>query len=354
MTSWLAAGPGCLAGGVALSAPLEALERYADIIRCSGFTVMITRSGGGVHWVTRIRIYRRNLFGDELVATTTLGKNNDFARLSHNLGTVCIDDDLHFFGGTFQNPGNQEKPGILHAVGKLSESYSSRFQIVRRPQLALKGTWNGCIERRNHPGFLNKTCEFDGKISAAYHNRRLYLFVRANLSGQNGARHLQVVTGRIDNNTLDIIWSSFQLLEFQFYRRGLPENNIYYMNVHLWQGRFIGVFPAVHGLKARGGVYVSISDDSVRWSFPILVMKTRSFGQRSRIHPVRITDEGVLLYLEGVNLPETPEDESAVFDGPMLRAVQLNATFHAMPRHETVDINLLAWSSRHDGILGCL
>ena len=34
MTSWLAAGPGCLAGVVALSAPLEALERYADIIRC--------------------------------------------------------------------------------------------------------------------------------------------------------------------------------------------------------------------------------------------------------------------------------------------------------------------------------
>lgn len=183
-----------MGGRLDASAQLGALERYADIVQCADYVVMTTRSGISSSWFTIVRIYQATAKRKHLVSTMKLGEGHDdptdASRLSHNLGAVCIEDELHFFGGTFQNPGTREKPGILHAIGKLGAKYPGHFTLLQQPQLELEGTWPGCVEKRNHPWYLKKTCEFDGKISAVFHRHRVFIFVRANMWSRNGARHV--------------------------------------------------------------------------------------------------------------------------------------------------------------------
>ena len=111
------------------------------------------------------------------------------------------------------------------------------------------------------------------------------VFTRSNLSGQGGARHVQVTRSADGVHG----WSRFEQLHFEGLAGvGRSETNIYFFTVRAVGGGalggggggggavgeevggatlLLGTFPAVLG--GVGGVYASVSRDGVRWSAPV-------------------------------------------------------------------------------------
>lgn len=188
-------------------------------------------------------------------------------------------------GGRFRPAAGE--PGI-----RFQRSISGWPLQWHRSLPLLRGDHVGCVERRatirlggrDHP--THGACEFDGRLASVLVRGTLYLFARANLRSEGGARHVQVSSlatssarfGRRE-------WSPFRLLRFDNYSIS-RENNIYFFLAQRYKRGLLGVFPAV--IDGVGGIYMAVSTDAVSWSRPTRIMRSHSVGGRTGDHPVHL------------------------------------------------------------------
>ena len=346
--------------------PLHPTERYGAWTQCfGGRTFLTTRAQLGRRtasdpdhspcWATLIRPYNTSsgLLGNaSLLLPPSL-------HLAHNTAVVCINETLHVIGGQLAPPDLSARRaataqimgihrGVFHtpisrAPGSAPIDYSASTPrlVFDTPTLHRMR----CIERRQA---MHSRCQFDGKFSSVHWRGRIWLFARANIAPQGGARHVQVTHATIDSSAARQSfptreWADWALLHIE----GVPvaldqrrssahgsrsptftsfnaEDNIYYFNVQLssdGQG-LLATFPAV--LNGTGGVYLSSStviaskasthsvpcplstahshvlyssrhecivrrtQDGLRWERPRLLVRSEVIGPRVLDHPVGI------------------------------------------------------------------
>ena len=216
---------------------------------------------------------------------------DDALAMSHNAGFACDADGstLLAYGGlgnwAFDTaPNGRAEPGVYRttATATLPPLQWSP------PVLAVTGnkTATGCREER--AGW--ERCEYDGKISVARFRGRVWLYLRANMIGGGGARHVEATSSRDGIRG----WSRHVPIEVDGYAAGRRENNLYFFAVQRLRrrgdaaaakARLVAAFPAVFHRQA--GVYLSTSGDGLRWSRPVRVFQSDVLADwRSGDHPV--------------------------------------------------------------------
>lgn len=76
--------------------------------------------------------------------------------------------------------------------------------------ILLRGSHPGCIERRDRTRLvwlMERTCEFDGRLSVVFFNGSLLLYARANMAS-HGQRFVQVARSRLASRELNAVGSS--------------------------------------------------------------------------------------------------------------------------------------------------
>mgnify|MGYP006153822775 CR=1 FL=1 len=76
--------------------------------------------------------------------------------------------------------------------------------------ILLRGSHPGCIERRDRTRLvwlMERTCEFDGRLSVVFFNGSLFLYARANMAS-HGQRFVQVARSRPASSELKAAGSS--------------------------------------------------------------------------------------------------------------------------------------------------
>lgn len=309
----------CAPGGERLAVPdLDCSERYATLLNCGGHSLLFTRWEGsdgdglaGFYWATLLRTRPAKSGGPFSLPTVSLPSSWN---MSHNAAFACGEEPgtVLAYGGRRRRWGWLNKPfepGILRAVGHMTETGGVHWE---RPALVISPTRASCREDRSS---VERTCEFDGKLSLvpSFGGQQL-LYARANL-GASGGRHVQV--SRSTDGGLH--WSPFELLTID----GVTlraDNNIYFFNAHLGRAQhgtqLLGLMPAV--LDGAGGVYLSSSSDGVAWSEPRRLLESEPLGEgRTVDHPVH-----------GVGLDDASETQTLRF------YVQHSIELGHGPRHD--------------------
>ena len=278
----------CASSGERLAVPdLDCSERYGTLLTCGGLSLLFTRWEGsdgdglaGFYWATLLRTRPASSNGSFSLPIVSLPASWN---MSHNAAFACGEEPgtVLAYGGRRRRWGRLSKPfesGIIRALGRLTETGGVHWE---RPALVLSPTRHSCREDRSS---VERTCEFDGKLSLvpSFGGQQL-LYARANL-GEAGGRHVQV--SRSTDGGLR--WSPFELLTID----GVTleaDNNIYFFNAHLGSAQhgaqLLGLMPAV--LDGVGGVYLSRSSDGVAWSRPRRLLESEPLGEgRTVDHPV--------------------------------------------------------------------
>ena len=332
---------------------LHPSERYGEMIECGGTMYLTTRAQLGAQlanvveqqpcWATLIRSLdaRAHSSSSHITSITQMGGGGgrgvpalSFGRarlllppalhMGHNAALVCVNETLHALGGQVQlmGAGTSEKshfarfpqPGVLHTSRRVDGPWSTpRVALGRSSLLA-----TGCLERRMTTRAGSGGCQMDGKLAAVYWHGEVWLFARANLAHNGGARHVQV-SHTADLRGLSSGWSEWEALRFncvpnatmndtRSQRMGCgihKENNIYYMNVQVIEGgkRLLGLMPAVlDGDSYTGtsaGCYVASSTNGIDWTSPRLLFASRAIGPRVEDHPIHLDLSRRDLYVMG-------------------------------------------------------
>ena len=131
--------------------------------------------------------------------------------MAHNLALVCVNNTLHAFGGQFRpdflprfptqrgtfhtalmhssirrHGGKAEKEGT---TGGIEEPLTWRGESWWRPQLVIDDITlrrTSCVEL--HASWSHAGCQFDGRFSSVFFQERVWLFGRANIHPNGGAR----------------------------------------------------------------------------------------------------------------------------------------------------------------------
>ena len=272
-------------------------ERYLDIVKCGGLSLLVSRLQPNLKemaWVTIARLWhngeRAGLAARILPPSWNLG---------HNAATVCVNGTLHVFGGQYRNytvGRGATARGVFHAAAS-TQSVSDPAAIEARwtdRSLQFEGWHKGCVERRTK---FSGYCEFDGQFSAVYFNGRFLLYGRANLAATGGARHVQMTSAPADLSS----WSPFKVVHLPGVKAGRADSNIYFFQVQVYGDKLLALFPAV--FPAAAGVYASTSTDGIEWTRPQLLLRSTAFCARTRLHPVRLVGDQLYVF-NNVDLSE--------------------------------------------------
>lgn len=333
-----------IAGELVLGSRILPRERYLSLVHCGGAWLMSSRAGffdvATMSDVPEHGASSGNL-GEQvsLLRSVDPGSPQRAARISHprlmripsasdqspanplahNIGCACLHDNrtLLAFGGRHKPNSRFGDDGVRRSVARLMPLPAWGPQDWSAPQLVTTGdAGTGCLEMRKR--FKRTGCEFDGRLSVAWHDGALLLFARANMGDRHGARHVQVA------RSLDagVTWGTFQLCELDGYEQK-GANNIYFFDVRSVseppplllaterrertsgpQGRhgpaassaatLLAMYPAV--IDGEGGVYLSVGRDGsgVRWSRPQRLLPSLSFHSRTFDHPA-----GLMAHADG-------------------------------------------------------
>lgn len=290
---------------------LHVSERYGEITHCLNVTSLTTRllldpsNKDSRRWTTVSRTFSNGLTQASVILPVSW-------KMSHNAAFVCIENTLHVLGGQFRKAYSHK--GI----------YTSSFQNTwSKPRLVI-ATAEGCIERRK---FISH-CEFDGKLSAVYFQKKVWLYARANMK-PHGGRHVQVTTS---NKELQI-WSPFKTLLISGVNIS-TDNNIYYFNVQVWkENELLALFPGI--LNGKGGVYMTRSTNGIEWNTPHFILQSDTIEQRTTDHPVSIFG-GQLYVLRNVELMYNRKAPS-----PVLQRFNMTTNFTFRLPGETILVSTL-------------
>ena len=130
-------------------------------------------------------------------------------------------------------------------------------------------------------------CQFDGRLSAVWHNGRFILYARANLAVR-GARFVQATTSRDGR-----VWTAMTPIRLPEYEPF--EGNIYFFLVQpnpVCRDSLLAIFPVVHG--ARGCLTLAASADGLRWTSasPLIPCNVDVLGDRTADHAAGLVDAG--------------------------------------------------------------
>lgn len=292
---------------------VDCTERYAQLVRCAGdSTWLFSRiehfaSGSDSHPHTQLiarELIPPSRTRDGLSASpptfgsARLAMDDDrWHKLAANAAITCTDDgNLLLYGG---GEGGTGTAWLIGEPPRTGDEYSVRRHGFRwrRPMAAWSAnkSQTRCVEARPH---MPELCEYDGKLTVLRYGGRVLAFTRSNLYA-NGGRHVQVTSSRLGFEG----WSPFQQLSFEQYTTA-PENNLYFAAIRAvptgstsCEQLLLGLFPgSIHG---RGGVYVSVSTDSVNWGALRQVHPSEVHASwRTSDHPV----DGVMTSTDVANL----------------------------------------------------
>jgi len=176
--------------------------------------------------------------------------------------------------------------------------------------ILLRGSHPGCIERRDRTRLvwlMERTCEFDGRLSVVFFNGSLFLYARANMAS-HGQRFVQVARSRPASSELkaagsssrtghqagggaagglgllDSEWGPFEPITIRGYAH--TEGDVYFWGAQtnpVDDSSLIAAFPLVHHL--HGCIGLSLSLDGVRWSRVSPLLSCEAIGERTLAHP---------------------------------------------------------------------
>lgn len=258
---------------------VDCTERYAQLVRCAGdSTWLFSRiehfaSGSDTHPHTQLiarELIPPSRTRDGLSASPpTFGSarlamdDDQRHKLAANAAITCTDDgNLLLYGG---GEGGTGTAWLIGEPPRTGDEYSVRRHGFRwrRPMAAWSAnkSQTQCVEARPH---MPELCEYDGKLTVLRYGGRVLAFTRSNLYA-HGGRHVQVSSSRFGFEG----WRPFQQLSFEQYTTA-PENNLYFAAIRAvptgsisCEQLLLGLFPG--SINGRGGVYVSVSADSVNW-----------------------------------------------------------------------------------------
>lgn len=200
--------------------------------------------------------------------------------VAHNFGITIFNHTVVGAGGLYETPkmkGFYKKRDVKSRGSpdgiQVFAASPSRGEMWNQVSTVL-GTHPGCVEARRNPRKPKKNffaCEFDGRVSIAYLNQRVFMYVRANTKNQGGGRFVQVTYAASAHGP----WSSFQLIHFVGYTpQNIEHGNIYFAAVSsnpVDPSTLVGLFP-VHWQTGEATIAMAISCDGyirliILWSF---------------------------------------------------------------------------------------
>lgn len=290
--------------------PPHPSDRYTSAVTCANRSFLFSRrlvDANGVaanaevpvqefgrknEWVTVVRQQAedRLSYGN---ATTSLPVR---LRLSHNAVIACDDgvepSQLLVLGGRYRpnRTGFEREVGIRRATAcptRWPLNWSEARPLWPKPA---PPTGQGCNNR-----LRDGECEFDGRLAFVREQHRHFLFARANMHREGGARHVQV-TSSVDG--LPGTWSSWQLLNISNVADSEKTTNIYFVVVaplgvltgNASAPGLVGLYPAA--LPGRAGIFVSLSLNGVQWTSPrLLLAAAKVVEHRTSDYPVSGTPQ---------------------------------------------------------------
>lgn len=252
---------------------INTLELYPQIIHCKNETYMISRKTYSdsryiESWTTVVRQLSNQY--------KLINEYNMQTSMSHNLAGLCMGDTILFAGGQYRTfyRGFKQWSGLQYSTVK----HISAYELERNTKYI---NAQNCYEKRRTCLY----CEFDGKMSIANYNRKLYFFARANLGA--GVRWVQVTT--FDNNT----WSPYTLINIDTVDKST--SSMYYIHVEKWNNtHYIGLYPSV--FQSSAGIFRSYSSNLLDWSSPELIVQQQPKHGRVSMHPIGILHNKLVIF----------------------------------------------------------
>ena len=238
----------------------EWTERYATVMQCGGINMMSTRMRylGAGKYVTVIRRQNDN-------EARALWQRPE---VGYNPTIFCKDGEPYLIGSA------NVETHINFMAEKPAQGRIHIMNLNTHRMFEAGVNMSSCIDKM-FPG-----CGLDSKFSVIWWKNAWVAYIRANPVSGGGGRHVQLMTSTDGTQT----WSPFRLVDIDNVTPA-KGSDIYFFDVFELNSTHMGAhYPAVFDWES--GVFESTSTDGVHWSAPELLRHSRSYGERTTLHPV--------------------------------------------------------------------